>query len=50
MANFLMFHHFHDKNKHYKGQGSFNKKMFEKVIKKIGIKNIANSINDIKKK
>ena len=50
MANILMFHHFHDNNKHYKGQGSFNKKMFEKVINKIGITNIANSIEDIKKK
>ena len=36
----LMFHHFHDDNKHKKFQGSISKSQFVKIIKFIGRKNI----------
>ena len=29
----IMFHHFHDKNKHYKGQGSISANLLFKMIK-----------------
>lgn len=36
----IMFHHFHDKKKHYKGQGSLDKNKFNFIIKYLGKKNI----------
>ena len=39
----IMFHHFHDKKIHYKGQGSINKSQFYKIIKYVGKKNIINA-------
>ncbi len=36
----IMFHHFHDKNKHYKGQGSISANLLFKMIKYFGPKNI----------
>jgi peptidoglycan/xylan/chitin deacetylase (PgdA/CDA1 family) len=39
----IMFHHFHDLKKHYKGQGSINKYDLLKLIKFLGRKNIINA-------
>ena len=36
----IMFHHFHDKKKHKKGQGTIDKNQFTKIIKFIGRENI----------
>lgn len=36
----IMFHHFHDNKKHKESQGSLTSKILEKIIKKIGKKNI----------
>jgi len=36
----IMFHHFHDQKRHYKGQGSINKEHFYSLIKYFGKKNI----------
>ena len=38
-----MFHHFHDKKKHKKSQGSISKDEFYKIIKFVGRKNILNA-------
>ena len=39
----IMFHHFHDKIKHSKTQGSIDKEQFYKIIEFVGRKNILNS-------
>jgi len=39
----IMFHHFHDNNKHPQGQGSINQEEFFKIIKFIERKNIINA-------
>ncbi len=36
----IMFHHFHDKNNHNKGQGSISSRQLKNIIKFIGKKNI----------
>ena len=36
----IMFHHFHDKKKHKKSQGTINKHQLSKIIKFIGRENI----------
>ena len=45
----IMFHHFHDQNKHLQGQGSISKDKFYKLIKFIGRNNILYADNYIEK-
>ena len=46
----VMFHHFHDKKKHIKSQGSIDAKDLTKIIKLIGRKNILNADEFLNKK
>ena len=46
----VMFHHFHDKKKHIKSQGSIDAKDLTKIIKFIGRKNILNADEFLNKK
>jgi peptidoglycan/xylan/chitin deacetylase (PgdA/CDA1 family) len=44
----VMFHHFHNNERHSKSQGSINSLQLEKIIKLIGKENIINSDNVLK--
>ena len=45
----IMFHHFHDKKKHKKSQGTINKHQLSKIIKFIGRENILDAEQFIEK-
>ena len=45
----IMFHHFHDHNKHLPGQGSINSNQFRRIIDYVGRKNIINATEFIER-